>query len=314
MKYYLKFDENRFYGSREHFFHLMWGYLLPALNVIRQLESGKSPQSKANVYLFDSCGPIMDGVLLEMMSLYNYTCIIIDSKQIFNKGECKFILIPRWDIWLDYLHPEKILSKSLLIKKIAVQIFGGKFNKVLFGILIDRQKFELTFTNALLAVKRNTFELLVKSNIDQDLGVYCDSYLLLKRSIQPEYYKEGGGAKKLSYGSARRDLSEADKAVELLLSYNIPVKVYEPGVDSLAKQIWVFKNCKGLIGIRGAEFANMIWMSPKSKIVMVQPSNMNAFPLQKSLARLLDQEYYQIETSEGSYPKLNGELLLKYLR
>jgi len=47
------------------------------------------------------------------------------------------------------------------------------------------------------------------------------------------------------------------------------VALFEPGSVSLAEQIRIFSQCKGVAGIYGAEFANVIWMPPHTPVIWI---------------------------------------------
>ncbi len=304
-KYYLKFDNSTriIYGSPEHFFHFMWGYLLPALNEIINIESDIYSKRVSNKFFFRSCGPIMNKLMNEILSLYNCNYQIIEGNALDAEDYFTKIIIPRWDYWLLY---------STMIKDFQFTSLYLKIILTNISLLLKYNKFKSEFLASILNVKINTIHKIDNSFPASKINLDTDSYLILKRSPQPKYYEKRGIAENPTYGTARRELIGIEDAVQDLRNKNISVKIFEPGKHNLAEQIKVFQNCKGIVGIRGAEFANLIWMKPKSKVILIRPLNMDTLSYPKSLAKILGLNYFEI-TAKGSYPTLNADLILKYL-
>lgn len=289
-KYFLEFDERIRWGSAEHFFHFMWGYLLPALHEIATIESDADLKKYRRKYYFRSCGPVINKLINEMLSLYEYDYKIVREhlpgkllKRVLGMGgNFTKIAVPRWDLVLRDADPTHKIQPDLI--------------------------------TSMKAVKAITLRKIDKSFIAYDSDYYSDNYLILKRSSQPKFYKEEGKAEIHGYGTARRDLSGTEDAARSLRERNIPVKVFEPGKYTLSQQIKIFQNCKGIVAIRGAEFANLIWMKPKTKVILIQPSSMDDVRVQKTIAVNLDLDYYEIITDGGMHPTLDADAVYEYLR
>jgi len=321
--YFIKFNNRIKWGSSEHFFHFMWGYLLPALNEINQInESSKTTNDK---FLFSSCGPIMDKLTCEILSLFQYNYEIIDKSSNRTEDHSVQILVPRWDIWLNDLDTAKNKSRLYLLKSFYGKLTSAfilqketefimhPFNNALWKILLNSKEFATEFLASILKVKIKILENLVGSIENGKVSGLKDQYLILKRSSQPKFYGRGGKAEIPTYGTGRRALMGIEEAAEYLSNKNIPVKIFEPGRFSLTEQINVFQHCKGIVGIKGAEFANLIWMKPQSKVILLRPLSMDTRPEQKSLSNILGLDYHEITTQGGFYPTLNGEEILNYL-
>jgi hypothetical protein len=91
------------------------------------------------------------------------------------------------------------------------------------------------------------------------------TYLLLDRSDNHSYYTTKGE----TYGKARRGLLNLEEGFNDLIKKGVPVNIIQPGSHSILYQIEAFNQSKGVIGIRGAEFANLIWLEPGSKVVVL---------------------------------------------
>ena len=72
-------------------------------------------------------------------------------------------------------------------------------------------------------------------------------------------------------------------------------KKYKVGQLSFQKQIHLFKNAKVVIGPHGAAFANLIFCSPKTKIIEIKPQKHPNY-LHKKISEHLNLDYNLIET------------------
>lgn len=85
--------------------------------------------------------------------------------------------------------------------------------------------------------------------------------LLLRRSSPHPYYMEGA-AEIAGYGTARRELVNLEEISAHLAADGIEHAVYEPGSHALSCQIRTFAQAERVAGVRGAEWANLVWCSP----------------------------------------------------
>lgn len=92
LKYSPKYGE---YGSKEHFFHFFWGYVLPGMHVaITTTEREPGAYS----LVLEDCGPVMNTVSKDMFSL-------ITNDITFKKAEefsASPTHVPRWDIMINF--------------------------------------------------------------------------------------------------------------------------------------------------------------------------------------------------------------------
>ena len=82
----LVFDEAAKFGARDHYFHFLLGYALPALNLVlaRGLE---------NTAVFVDCGPLMNPILAEACTMTGVTYRREPARQTGTR-------VPRWDTCL----------------------------------------------------------------------------------------------------------------------------------------------------------------------------------------------------------------------
>lgn len=96
------------------------------------------------------------------------------------------------------------------------------------------------------------------------------SNLLLKRSAPHPYYLNGK-AELSGYGTSRRAITNWDEVCTLLDREGVEYLLYEPGCHSLACQIRTFSQARRIVGMRGAEWANVVWAQPDLKILFFDP-------------------------------------------
>mgnify|MGYP000110463970 CR=1 FL=1 len=299
---FLLFDNRIDYGSPEHFFHFMWGYLLPAISIIQK-------KDRAQSYIMTSCGPLMDVLTNDIMKYLTYSVEIIKDDAIHDV-EIQ-IITPRWDI--SALQPLILDEKNVNYPDIVKM----RQQLLTYPDLLDKLK-AVTFIND-LSIEIHQVKALVEQAISvfpphEDLAPYDNAFLILSRSSQPKFYSKWWGKAKIpGYGSARRALSNVKKTKKELIKKHISVEIFEPGSMSLKEQIQTFSSCKGIVAIKGAEFASLIWFKPQSLIVLIKPKAMNTAPVQKYLANIFDLKYIEIEINQGNFPELSSETLIPYM-
>ena len=287
----LIFDTRISYGSKEHFFHFMWGYLLPAISfILNQADKGR------NRYYFESCGPVMDRLTKEMIDLLEIDASILANQNVeFIQEPC---VVPRWDIHLlrDYIlgfdkdvsnHIAKFKSDSDLVVYLSTSNFTDKLR----GQIIELRDIIIS-------------GIMNKSNLTTEM--INDPWLVLRRSEQPDYYAIEGKAENKGYGMSRRGLKDIDIFVNKKKGLGLNITAYESGIHTIAHQIHTFNQAKGIIGIKGAEFANLIWMRENSRVIQIRPNSMRTPNVQFKLATLLNLNFIEVITEEGNFPSMSN--------
>ncbi len=277
---WVRFDPNG-PGSRQHYFHFLLGYLLPSLDCRL-----RDPAVEQTVFV--SCGPVMDCRTREAARLLNQSFIIAQVDLIPDawSATTREVLAPRWDRWLmSGLNPGAI--QHLPRNDTAVQ-----------AIRHLRQQF-LSAAAATAAVS---------SAATEDEG----DWLLLRRSAQPDFYRPGGAAEIAYYGSGRRAIAHLDRLAADLTTAGLPVRIYEPGAHSLREQISTFAKARGIIGIRGAEFANVLWMKPGAQALMLATPVKRENHASKNLAALIGIRFHLMPVA-STYPQVEASVILNTL-
>lgn len=127
------------------------------------------------------------------------------------------------------------------------------------------------------------------------LGGACavGNNLLLLRSAQPSFYENSGAALIKGYGAGRRQISNTEEVASHLNAIGVKFSFYEPGIHTLGCQMRVFQSAERVFGIRGAEWANLIWMKADSSACVVYEAGFSShFAL--ALARDLEVSFQSI--------------------
>ena len=109
-----------------------------------------------------------------------------------------------------------------------------------------------------------------------------------------------------------------DEALEAhLVGAGIPTVIYEPGQHSLRCQVRVFQDARGVVGVRGAEFTNLLWCEGPIPIILVQHQAMHGTdPPQSKLGDLLDLTVTVItrrNRDDSTYVDINASEILPLL-
>jgi hypothetical protein len=248
----LEFDARRPFGNAQHYFHFMWGYLLPALDrILSDLPGPPSPGFEVQ-----SCGPVMDPRLRELAGWLDVPIRFAGAEEAEGRP-VRVELVPRWDLWLR--------SRTSFRLRLALAMSrAGRRHPVLAGIERVRE-FVLSHARGSGIHDAGNGDSTSVARGPCETG----DWLLLKRSEEPAFYREGGPAEKPTYGVTRRSIANLESLTAELARRGLPVRIYEPGRDDLAQQVRRYQAAAGVIGIRGAELANIVWMKPGSRVVML---------------------------------------------
>ncbi len=290
--YYLSFNSQIRFGSVEHFYHFLWGYLLPGMSQILEIRGNCQPVSKVR-FLFHTCGPVMDKLLHEIACLFDLDYQLVGRE--YNDAAATKILVPRWDIDLAKLALAPTVNQNPSLehwRAATAARLAGNINSVKAALMAKVAAVHTSDTVRRLAGK----------------------FLVLKRSAQPAYYARGGMAEIPGYGTARRSLVGLEEAVQSLQKQNLPVELFEPGSVSLTEQIQAFSNCKGISGIYGAEFGNVVWMPPRAPVIWIYDTTADRIPwITKQLSELLRLRFVPIKAAEDAAPALPLDSLRNWL-
>lgn len=251
-------------GSKEHYWHFMLGYLLPSLHHILKI-SDSSPAC-APKFIFEDCGPVMNGLIKEVADLFSIQYRI---EQTQSTSPANVVTVPRWDILLrrSFFF---LVWRRRFVTDLSLRNTKNFPKRVRRSIAIAQQSLQLK--KDLLGVRDAILARIGDLKTAPPAGM-----LLLKRSDMPAYYSQNGQARKKGYGNSRRSMLHLEEGMKLLREHEIAATIYEPGKYSLVEQIHTFYNADGVIAIRGADLANMLWLKPGSLVLMVNSMGKGSF-------------------------------------
>ena len=297
-KYLLAFNAGRGTGVEEHFFHFLWGYLLPSVHAVIDIER-ETPVEKE--FVFVSCGPVMDAKTAEMAQLLGIGYSIVQDEREARDTGASSIVVRRWDSFIcDYATYSRLHPAAAILRLLRQSFDYRSIPPILWS--------KRTVVEQIENVRRTVLSKLAPIPPGDDAPYY-----ILKRSEEPAFYApDRGRATRPRYGISRRSLVGIDEAAVALSRPSRRVAVFEPGRHTLAEQIRTFRRCRGIIAIRGAELANIVWLHPTSRVIVINAGKFHlAAPPPWGLARLLGIPYLEIEGGEDPYPQLTDDLLAR---
>jgi len=299
----LLFDNHISYGSKEHFFHFLWGYLLPSISII--FEKKRQNEHDDVVYCFETCGPIMDKVITEVINLLSINAIVLPQEQLTLIHDSE--LVHRWDLYLlrDYL---------LGIDNEPCSHIEDFKNCTYLKCFLQASKFEEQFKTQILQVKSIFLKYIYTDKKNKESILENRPTLVINRSGMPAYYCKDGLAETKGYGKSRRELRDVNNFVKNCERKGLFIKAYEPGRHSLVHQIITFQNASGIIGIKGAEFANLIWLKQGAMVTLIRPANMRTPSVQRKLAEILNLDFTEIISEGDNYPSILNINLNTYMK
>jgi hypothetical protein len=244
----------------------------------------KSGANTASTTLYD-CGPLMNRILIEALA---------------------------------HLHLRPSFEKTLFVENEQREAFERDGNPT--AIVLERWDYRIVRGENLDALReilletRDAIASLLKPwsccGGDQAEG----KHLILQRSAEPTFYQAGGGARRETYGLGRRSFLGIKEGHAQLEALGIPCLTYEPGIHNLACQINHFSACAGIIGVRGAEFANVVWMPASTNTFMFMSNSLpGPDASHQTLARLLGHIYLTIPHEGEANPVLDVSRITEHL-
>lgn len=299
----LKSDPHRG-GDLGNYWHYMFGFFIPA-----SYWFWKNPSLwQGKRIVIDSCNPLTDALMKEYLDHLNIDFEFEemtektiemtrrDWKSFRKKIWRKFSALERWirgdqSSWFAY-HQLRLKGKTLTLPR------WDKFLEQ-YG---DLPAF---FKNDLAAYR--SFIISLAYEYPNPSSTQFD-WLIIKRSAPPTVLEEENGKKARwfsGYGSERRDLRGIDQGVEQLAKSGHTAISLVTGELGLFRQISAFACCKTLVGVRGAEFANMIWMDKDADVYLYMSASFQNEPIQRKLASALGLRFHEIPHEGSISPQLD---------
>ena len=227
----LVFDPCTPWGAKEHYFHFLHGYLLPGLSL--------ALDRAATQVRFEDCGPLMLPRIAEACALLS---LELAPPMSADTPLAPPVSVPRWDRLLLRFdappHPARVM-----------QAYATGAQQI-------RQK--------LLNAARH--ESSASGNLERWREV---DVIVFERSQEHAFYRTPQMKRTPGYGRGRRSLENSHEIAAKMRTCGLRAIALDLGALSLSDQIMAFHHARAVIGIRGAEFANLIWMRPGSIAMML---------------------------------------------
>jgi len=282
----------------ESYFHYKLGYLLSGVSAL--LKNGRDEKH----VVLESYGPILDEKMVEVLDYFGITYEFIPPRSRVDEAQGEVVMSQRWDSFMASSQYYKTAPLGLKMKLLVKGSFSRNLRSTLFW---NRS----AFRNDLLNVRQSILDAIGPVGHS---AAYGNEILLLERAgVSEKYDKQRNIGSGYHYGKSRRSLIGVESAVDKLRSLGLNISAYTPGDHNLTEQIKRFHQTNKIITIRGAELANIVWMKPGSKVIVIDPEKRdgrNESPA-KELAAYLGVTYHAIHLNHGAFPELNDQLLTK---
>ncbi len=297
-------------GDLGNYWHYLFGFLIPASYWLWKnpvLWKGKSIK-------VDACNPLTDNLMKEYLDH-------LQIPYVFEELTEKTIQMTRKD-WKSYRGKiwRKLSAWERLVRGEQSKWFTYHHLRLRKNILSlprwDRYleqygDFPLFFRNDLDSY-RNFFRNQITFPNDQ-LQNKTD-WLIIKRSPPPKALDQEKGKNARwfeGYGTERRELKGIDEAVDQLLNLGYTVKTSATGELGLFQQVKIFADSKYIIGVRGAEFANIFWMDKGSEVYLFMSASFQNDSIQRKLAAACSLSYLELPHEGAISPSLDVSKIIQ---
>lgn len=277
----LEFDAVEDPSMRTRYYHFLFGFLLPALDY-----AARHPERKIEL---QSCGPVMDRHLQETFDAFGFDARVVDES-----AAVPVERLPRFD--LSIMLDSHVRHAT---RRVLPRIFRRAFRRFLRG----RLNLPPSRSTVRAMIERNRQRFLAGQQSPSKLE---GKVLLIERSPPHPFYREGTEIQAKGYGSERRAVTNFEDLRQALETAGLDVEVFEPGVCSILDQARAFAACRAVVGIRGAELSNVIWMSRGASVVVFNPGTMPGRTPMHRLAKELGLVWHEYDTDSL---ELSRELL-----
>jgi hypothetical protein len=274
---HFSYDTTLPFGSKDHFFHFLHGYLIPALCI--------SHEALCRHVCFEDCGPLMNPKLADACQIAFLDLSPSIQHNLQKQPYCIPCPVPRWDEQLlRFDGPSQTLNE--------IRAFRSK-TAYIRQLMLDRSR---TICN-----NQGTLEWWQQTDI-----------LVLKRSPDHPYYAPGGQSRFPKYGGGRRSLLNTSEIAAYLAASGRLVKEVDMGLLPLWEQIMAFHSASSVVGARGAEFAHLFWMQPGATAVMFATPCGKENNASRSLSEIFDLRFISPKV-KGNFFSIQPEEVCAYL-
>jgi len=252
---FLRSDHRFSFGSKEHYFHYVMGYAAPAISYLVEKKL-----LGAKVY-FESCGEVMDPRTHDFGELFHLDYEIVGPLD--SAPKAVDVVITPWDV---ILHKPVAVLYTLLRKNHATKLFR-KWTR--YSDFMRESSVEVLMHSTVRSMRKLKKAVMNQLTAEDELlgKKYEGKYLILKRPAQHQYYTDRGE----TAGAGRKNLVGLEEVQAQMTRDGVPAVIFESGEMSLVEQVCAYGACRGVIGMVGAEFGNMLWMNSKQRVIILLP-------------------------------------------
>ncbi len=274
-----------------NYWHYLIGYLAPVCRALEEQRGLVGLETKFIVNLQSCSNAIMDGIAKEILESgqIELNFLAVESA---GANSSLISMLKRFDTWSSRRFPWRGAPLRAMHIPLRTWLSRWKWRRyppvspinststVVVIPIPAKDSFEWWFNSALpsdpdfrrdIRALKNTVS---RRRSESCSGEYQKKVLIIRRPRTARQTRVLGGDELLK---------------EQLLGLGIPAVIYEPGQHSFRCQVRVFQEAKGIIGLRGAEFVNLLWCEGHIPIILIQQKAIHkSDPPQSKLGELLD--------------------------
>lgn len=274
-----------------NYWHYLIGYLAPVCRALEEQRGLVGLETKFIVNLQSCSNAIMDGIAKEILESgqIELNFLAVESA---GANSSLISMLKRFDTWSYRRFPWRGAPLRAMHIPLRTWLSRWKWRRyppvspinststVVVIPIPAKDSFEWWFNSALpsdpdfrrdIRALKNTVS---RRRSESCSGEYQKKVLIIRRPRTARQTRVLGGDELLK---------------EQLLGLGIPAVIYEPGQHSFRCQVRVFQDARGIIGLRGAEFVNLLWCEGHIPIILIQQKAIHkSDPPQSKLGELLD--------------------------
>ena len=274
-----------------NYWHYLIGYLAPVCRAIEEQRGLVDLEAKVIVNLQSSSNAIMDGIAKEILesSQIELNFLAVESA---GANSSLISMLKRFDTWSYRRFPWR--GAPLRAMHIPLRTWLNRWKWRRYPPV---SPINSTSTVVVIPIpSKDSLEWWFNSALPSDPDYRRDIRALKtavshrrSESCSSDYEKKVLIIRRPRTARQTRVLGGDELLKEQLVGLGIPAVIYEPGQHSFRCQVRVFQDAKGIIGLRGAEFANLLWCERPIPIILIQQKAIHENdPPQSKLCDLLD--------------------------
>jgi len=278
------------YPPHENYWHYLIGYLAPVCRALEEQRGLIGLEAKVIVNLQSSSNARIDGIAREILESDQIEVNFLAVESGANSS--LLLLLNRFDAWSFRHFPWRGAPFRAL--HIPLRTWLRRWKWRWYPPL---QPINTTSTAVMIPISAKDslkwwFNAALPSDPDYRRDIRALKTAVSRRgseSCSSEYQKKVLIIRRPRTATQTRVIEGDEVLKEQLIRLGIPAVIYEPGQHSFRCQVRVFQDAKGVVGLRGAEFANLLWCDRPIPIILIQQKAIHKNdPPQPKLCELLD--------------------------